>query len=49
VIADIAKANGYSYVFRKEALIVSPPADDILPLIKKKFEVAPKPAAPAAK
>jgi outer membrane protein len=45
VIADIAKANGYSYVFRKEALIVSPPADDILPLIKKKFEVAPKPVA----
>jgi len=45
VIADIAKANGYTYVFRKEALIVSPPADDILPLIKKKFEVAPKPAA----
>jgi len=45
VIADIAKANGYTYIFRKEALIVSPPADDILPLIKKKFEVAPKPAA----
>lgn len=45
VIADVAKANGYTYVFRKEALIVSPPADDILPLIKKKFEVAPKPAA----
>lgn len=45
VIADVAKANGYTYVFRKEALVVSPPADDILPLIKKKFEVAPKPAA----
>ena len=45
LIADVAKANGYGYVFRKEALVVSPDGDDILPLIKKKLEVAPKPAA----
>jgi outer membrane protein len=45
LIADVAKANGYAYVFRKEALVVSPDGDDILPLIKKKLEVAPKPAA----
>jgi outer membrane protein len=50
LIADVAKANGYGYVFRKEALIVSPEGDDILPLIKKKLgggvaPAAPKPAA----
>ena len=45
LIADVAKANGFTYVFRKEALIVSPDGDDILPLIKKKLDVAPKPAA----
>ena len=49
LIADVAKANGYGYVFRKEALVVSPEADDILPLIKKKLggtvAPAPKPAA----
>ena len=49
MIADVAKANGYAYVFRKEALIVSPEGDDILPLIKKKLggvvAPAPKPAA----
>jgi len=48
LIADVAKANGYGYVFRKEALIVSPEGDDILPLIKKKLSVAPAPK-PAAK
>ncbi len=32
-----AKENGYTYVFIKDALIVSPPADDLLPLVKKKL------------
>ena len=31
------KANGYTYVFRKEALLVQPEADDLLPLVKKKL------------
>ena len=38
LIADVAKASGYTYVFRKEALLVQPDTDDILPLIKKKLE-----------
>jgi outer membrane protein len=42
LISDVAKANGYTYVFRKEALIVQPEADDLLPLIKKKIDAAPK-------
>lgn len=37
LISDIAKANGYTYVFRKEALLVQPEADDLLPLVKKKL------------
>lgn len=46
LIADVAKASGYTYVFRKEALLVQPDADDLLPLIKKKIEGgAPKPPA----
>ena len=46
LIADVAKSNGYAYVFRKEALVVSPEGDDILPLIKKKLGGAVAPAAP---
>ena len=44
LIEDVAKANGYTYVFSKEALIVKPIEDDLLPLIKTKLEgSAPKP------
>ena len=44
MINEVAKANGFTYVFRKEALLVNPDADDLLPLIKKKLTgVAPKP------
>lgn len=45
LISDVAKANGYTYVFRKEALLVFPDGDDLLPLVKKKLGVA----APATK
>ena len=38
LITDVAKANGYTYVFRKEALVLSPDADDLLPLVKKKID-----------
>lgn len=36
-IQDVAKENGYAYVFTKEQLLVSPPGDDMLPLVKKKL------------
>jgi outer membrane protein len=45
LISDVAKANGFTYVFRKEALVVQPDADDLLPFIKKKLDAAPKPPA----
>jgi outer membrane protein len=37
IVQQVAKENGYSYVFLKDALLVSPPAEDLLPLVKKKL------------
>jgi outer membrane protein len=45
-IQTVAKANGYTYVFNGEALLVSPPSDDILPLVKKHLKIGE--SAPAA-
>src|SRR6476469_10736687 len=39
-IQEVAKENGYTYVFPREALLVMPPADDIGPLVKKKLGVS---------
>jgi outer membrane protein len=39
IIQEVAKGGGYNYVLRKEALLVFPDADDLLPLIKKKLGV----------
>jgi outer membrane protein len=36
-IQAVAKENGYTYVISKDQLLVSPPADDILPLVKKRL------------
>lgn len=47
-IQQVAKENGYAYVYNKEALIVAPPADDLLPLVAKKLNVKLPAAAPAA-
>jgi len=38
-IQNVAKENGYGYVLTKEALLSSPPADDLLPLVKKKLGI----------
>lgn len=40
-IQDVAKENGYSYIFNSAEglLLYSPPADDILPLVKKKLGI----------
>lgn len=38
-VQTVAKENGYGYVLTKEALLSSPPADDLLPLVKKKLGV----------
>jgi len=36
-VQAVAKESGYTYVISKEALLVSPPGDDLLPLVKKKL------------
>jgi outer membrane protein len=52
-INDVAKEKGYGYIYSREALLVAPPADDILPMVAEKLKVklpAPavnKPATPA--
>jgi outer membrane protein len=52
-IQQVAKESGYAYVYTKEALIVAPPADDLLPLVAKKLNLTipgggVKPATPPA-
>ena len=42
-IQTVAKANGYTYIFTAEALLVSPPSDDIMPLVKKHLKIADTP------
>ena len=38
-IQSVAKDNGYSHVMNKEALLVAPPGDDILPLVAKRLGI----------
>jgi outer membrane protein len=38
-VQAVAKEGGYGYVFEKEALLVAPPGDDILPLVAKKLNI----------
>lgn len=51
-IQAVAKENGYGYIFEKNALLVAPPAEDVLPLVAKKLNIklpatgAQQPAAP---
>jgi outer membrane protein len=45
---DVAKENGYAYVANKEAFLVAPQSDDLLPLVARKLNVKlPGGAAPA--
>lgn len=39
IIQIVSKDNGYTHVFSREALLVVPPGDDLLPLIKKKYNL----------
>lgn len=46
-IQAVAKESSYTYVFEKNALLVAPPAEDILPLVAKKLNI--KLPAPGAR
>jgi outer membrane protein len=56
-IQAVAKESGYTYVYTKDALLVAPESDDLLPLVAKKLNLAiptgakaaaSRPSAPAA-
>lgn len=49
-IKAVAKENGYSYVFDASTsiLLVTPPSDDLLGLVKKKLGIKDAPPKPAA-
>jgi outer membrane protein len=38
-IQAVAKENGYTYVFVKEQLLVYPPAEDIINIVKKRLGI----------
>lgn len=48
-LREVSKANGYGYVFTKDALLVAPPGDDLLPLVAKKLNLKLPEEKPAAK
>ncbi|HEX6334418.1 MAG TPA: OmpH family outer membrane protein [Flavisolibacter sp.] len=54
-IQQVAKENGYTHVYTKDALLVAPPNDDLLPLVAKKLNLklpgtaSTSPAAPKTK
>lgn len=51
-INEVAKEKGYAYIYNREAILVAPPADDILQLVADKLKVkipAPATTKPAAK
>lgn len=38
-VKAVAKEKGYSYVYNREALLVAPPGDDLLPLVAARLKV----------
>jgi outer membrane protein len=48
-IKAVAKESGYSYILDSNSIIVGPPGDDVLPLVKKKLGIKDEPAAPVKK
>jgi outer membrane protein len=44
-IRAVAKESGYGYVYTQEALLVAPPADDLLPLVAKRLNIKLPPGA----
>ncbi|MFT3982196.1 MAG: OmpH family outer membrane protein [Ferruginibacter sp.] len=47
-VKAVAKENGYTYVLDVSSVIVAPPGDDLLPLVKKKLGIKDTPATPGA-
>jgi outer membrane protein len=47
-VRDVAKENGYSYVLDYNAVLVGPPGDDLIGLVKKKLGIKDTPVTPKA-
>lgn len=45
LVTTVSKENGYTWVFKQDALLVAPPTDDLLPLVAKKMGVKLQPGA----
>ncbi len=48
-IRAVAKENGYTYILDVNAVIVAPPGDDVLALVKKKLNIKATTPAPVQK
>ncbi len=48
-IRAVAKENGYSYILDVNAVIVGPPGDDVIALVKKKMGIKETPGSPLKK
>ncbi|MEI8054287.1 MAG: OmpH family outer membrane protein [Bacteroidota bacterium] len=48
-IKAVAKESGYTYILDLNSVIVGPPGDDVLGLVKKKLGIKDTPAAPVKK
>jgi outer membrane protein len=47
-IRAVAKENGYTYVLDANSVVVGPPGDDLITLVKKKLGIKDAPATPPA-
>lgn len=48
-VKTVAKENGYTYILDANSVMVGPPGDDLIDLVKKKLGIKDTPAAPAQK
>lgn len=48
-IKTVAKEAGYAYVLEQESMLVMPPADDLMPLVRKKLNITAPAPAPGVK
>jgi outer membrane protein len=44
-IKEVAKENGYTYILDANSVVVGPPGDDLIGLVKKKLGIKDTPAA----
>jgi len=48
-VKAVAKDAGYAYVLEEESMLVMPPADDLMPLVRKRLNITTPTKAPGTK